>query len=185
MKSRRRITTPESCRMAPSRVLASKRIAHWETTAAPDFNAAYVGSGSKSEELNVSKPSPLSSTERTSITRAATSLMGQRRQFHRAQPNRGNRYVQPKATAPHLDSTRFGRVGGRSVSAGLHSEADARSDQAGRLHRAKSRPDDPPALVAGLRPLRSLHRLPCPARTGHWSRCQPVRLILPRSCDRH
>src|SRR5262245_25559191 len=57
---------------------------------------------------------------------------------HRQTKEAANRYVQPKATAPHLDSTRFGLVGLRSMSAGLHSEADARSDQADRLHRAKS-----------------------------------------------
>ena len=38
---------------------------------------SHVRVGSKSEELNVSKSNPLSPIERTSMRRAATSLMGQ------------------------------------------------------------------------------------------------------------
>jgi hypothetical protein len=61
----------------------------------------------------------------------------------------GNRYVQPKATAPHLDSTKLDRGGsGRKfLCARLAPKADYSSDVV-----AEDRPDSYPALNPSLHP---------------------------------
>jgi hypothetical protein len=59
--------------MAPSRVLASERIAHWETTAPRDFNPAYVGSGSNLGPRLMQRQCVVYPEERTSSAITLTS----------------------------------------------------------------------------------------------------------------
>ena len=66
-----------------------------------------VAFGSKCEELNVRKSSPLRPTERTSMRRAATSLMGQSRLVHGSKLRSAFGHSSAQASAAHSGNPAF------------------------------------------------------------------------------